>query len=65
MKFEFVCIPRVPIYETIAETQVARKLMARFHVSTCLFRCGEFISGSRKQATETCPVFASPPGLGS
>jgi hypothetical protein len=43
----------------IAEAQAARKLIARYHISTCLCCWCEFIAGSRKQATETCMIYAS------
>jgi hypothetical protein len=43
----------------IAEAQTDRNLIARYHISTCLCCWGEFIVGSRKQATETCMIYAS------
>jgi len=42
-----------------AEALAARNLIARYHISICLCCCGEFIAGSRKQATETCMIYAS------
>jgi hypothetical protein len=49
----------------IAEAQAARKLIARYHISTFLCCWAEFIAGSRKQATETRMVYASPQLLAS
>jgi hypothetical protein len=49
----------------IAEAPAARKLIVRYQISKRLCCWGEFIAGSRKQATEICMVFASPQILAS
>ena len=60
LKFEFIYILRVTVYRMIAEAQAARKLIAWYHISTCLRCRSEFIAGSRKWVTEICMVYASP-----
>jgi len=65
LKFEFIFIPRITVYRMIAEAQAVRKLIARYHNSTWLCCWGEFIAGSRKQATEICMVYASPQVIAS
>jgi hypothetical protein len=59
LKFEFMFILSVTIYRMIAEAQAARKLIARYHISTCLCCWGEFIAYTICLLTSNQPMTAS------